>query len=148
MTTGIRGGNKTDVFQRTVKPSLRFAMLLLLFHLVVAAVVCVTAMPLVLRLAMLLLIALSLFYYLARDALLLFRNSWCDISFAQGCVYVVARDGSSFAGQVANETTVSPYFVVLRIRLEGHRMPVSRVIFPDAMNAGAFRELCIHLKFA
>jgi hypothetical protein len=148
MVTGIRGGNKADVFQQTVKPSPRFAMLLLLFHLVVATVVYVTVMPLAVRLAMLLLIALSLFYYLARDALLLFRNSWCDISFAQGCVSVIARDGSGFAGQIANETIVSPYFVVLRIRLVGRRMPVSRVIFPDAMNAGAFRELCIRLKFA
>lgn len=137
----------TVFFQQSVKPSARFAVLLLLFHLVVATVVYVTALSLEFKLAMLLLILLSLFYYMARDALLIFPNSWRNISFDQSGVSVIARDGSSFAGQVANETIVSTYFVVLRVRLEGQRMLVSRVIFPDAMLSGAFRELCIHLKF-
>jgi hypothetical protein len=136
------------VLQHPVKSSLRFAVLLLVLHMIAATVVYATAMPLPVKLVMLLLISLSLFYYLARDVLLLFPDSWREISLHQNGVSVIARDGSSFLGQVANKTVVSPYFVVLCVRLEGHRLLVSRVIFPDAMSTGAFREFCVHLKFA
>lgn len=136
------------VLQHPIKPSQRFAVSLLLLHVVAAIVVCVTAMPLPPKLAMLLLISVSLFYYLARDALLFLPDSWREISLEQNAVSVITRDGSSVVGHVANQTVVSPYFIVLCVRLEGHRMMVSRVIFPDAMGPGAFRELCVHLKFA
>lgn len=136
------------VLQHQVKSSLRFAVSLLLSHMIVAIVVYATAMPLPVKLVMLLLISLSLFYYLARDVLLLFPDSWREISLDQNGVSVIARDGSSFLGQVTNKTVVSPYFVVLCVRLDGHRLLVSRVIFPDAMSTGVFREFCVHLKFA
>jgi len=131
-----------------IKPSSRLIVLLLLSHAMVAIVVSVTVMPLAARLAILLLILLSLIYYLARDALLLFPGSWREILFDQGRVSVVTRDGSGFSGQVAGKTTVSPYFIVLRVRLEGRRLPVFRTIFPDALDAGEFRELSVYLKFA
>ncbi len=134
--------------QYSVKPSLRFAMSLLLLHMMAAAVVYATAIPWPARLAMLMLIILSLVYYLARDVLLLLRDSWRDISLDQNNVTIVTRDGTNFLGQVANRTFVSPYFVVLCVKLEGQRLLVSRVIFPDAISTGAFRELCVHLKFA
>lgn len=90
----------------------------------------------------------SLFYYLARDVLLILPDSWREISLDQSGVSVVARDGSKLLGQIANKTIVSAYFVILHIRLEKRYLPVSRVIFADAMNADAFRGLCIRLKFA
>ncbi|MHB0925224.1 MAG: hypothetical protein ACYC1F_01810 [Gallionellaceae bacterium] len=113
----------------------------------VATVVSMTVMPPAARLAILMLILLSLIYYLARDVLLLFPDSWREIAFDQGGVSVVTRDGSSLFGQVANNTTVSPYFAVLRVRVEGYRLPVFRTIFPDALDAGAFRELSVRLRF-
>jgi len=135
------------VLRYTVKPSLRFALSLLLLHMAVAAVVCATAIPWLAKLAMLMLIALSLSYYLARDVLLLLGDSWRDISVEQKDVTVVTRDGNSFLGQAADKCFVSPYVVVLCLKLEGSRL-VSRTIFPDALSAGAFRELCVYLKFA
>ena len=131
----------------TIKFSKRFCMLLLLLHMMAAAVVYATAMPLEARLAMLLMISLSLIYYLARDVFLLLPDSWCEISFDQEDLAVVTRDGSKLLGRLANETTVSSYFVVLRVKLDGRRLPVSRVIFPDGLSAGAFREFCVRLKF-
>jgi hypothetical protein len=136
------------VLQYSVKPSLRFAVSLLLLHMMAAAVVYATVVPWLSKLAMLMLTILSLTYYLARDILLLIRDSWRDISLDQKEVSVITRDGNSFLGQVANMTFVSPYFVVLCVKPEGQRLLVSRVIFPDAMSTGAFRELCVHLKFA
>lgn len=131
-----------------VKPSPIFAVLLLFMHTTAATVVYLTAIPLPATLAMLVLIALSLIYHLARDVLLLLSNSWCEISPVQGGLSVVTRDGAGFTGQLENKTTVSPYFIVLRVRLEGRRLRVSRVIFPDALEEGAYRELCVQLKYS
>ena len=136
------------IFQHPVKPSLRFAVSLLLLHMTTLIVVYETAMPLLVKLVMFLLISLSLFYYLVRDMLLLVPDSLHEISLDQNVASVITQDGSSFIGQVANKTVVSPYFVVLCVRLEGHRLANSRVIFPDAMSTGAFREFCVRLKFA
>lgn len=132
----------------TINPSSRLALLLLLFHAIAAIVVFETMMPLAGILAMHILILLSMFYYLARDVLLLFPNSWRKLSFDQDRVSVVTSGGLGFSGKIACKTTVSPYFAVLRIRLEGRRLPVLRVIFPDALDAGSFRGLCVHLKFS
>lgn len=131
-----------------IKPSLRLAILLLLLHLSVAIVVHVTLMPLAARLAILLLILLSLLYYLARDVLLLLPDSWHEISLDQGSVSLVTLDGSEFSGHVASNTAVNPYFVVLRLRLDGRRQPGFLTIFPDALESGEFRKLCVHLRFA
>ncbi len=136
------------VLQYPVKPSLRFAVSLLLLHMIAVIVVYATAVPLPVKLVLLLLIFLNLFYYLARDVLLLLPDSWREISLDQHGVSIITRDGSSVLGQVANQTVISPYFVVLCLRLEGHRLLVSRVIFPDALSTGAFREFCVYLKFA
>lgn len=136
------------VLHQPVKSSLRFALSLLVLHMLAATVVFMTAIPLLIKLVILLLIALSLIYYLARDALLLLPGSWREISLSPDGVSGIARDGSGFFGQVTHNTVVSPYFVVLCVRLEGHRLLTSRVIFPDALSAGAFRELCVRLKFA
>jgi toxin CptA len=135
------------VLQYTVKPSLHFAISLLLLHMAAATVLYATAIPWLAKLAMLMLVILSLTYYLARDVLLLLGDSWRDISVDQKDVSVVTRDGGSFLGQVADKSFISPYFVVLCLKLEGGGM-VSRAIFPDGISAGAFRELCVYLKFA
>lgn len=131
-----------------IKPSPRFAALLLFIHAAVATVVYLTSIPLPARLALLLLITLSMFYHLARDVFLLLPNSWREVTLDPGKQSVVTRDGSRFPFRIANKTIVSPYFIVLRVSLEGHRLPASRVIFPDALDTGEFRELCVRLKFA
>ncbi|MGB9093008.1 MAG: protein YgfX [Gallionella sp.] len=136
------------VLQFPVRPSLRFAVLLLLLHLAAASVVVATVIQVPAGLLLLLLVILSLAYYLLRDVLMLLPGSWQEISLNQHEVSVVTRSGPGFLGQVANQTVVSPYFVVFRVLPAGRHRPVSRVIFPDSMRPGAFRELCVHLKFA
>lgn len=130
------------------KPSLRFALLLLLFHAIAASVIFATMLPLAAKLGMFMLVLLGLFYYLARDVLLLFPESWREISFDRDVVSVVTRKGAGFSGKVAGMSAVSPHFAVLHLRLDGRILPVSRTIFQDALDAGAFRELCVFLKFS
>lgn len=131
-----------------LKYSPRFAMLLLTMYMMVAAVVYATAMPLAVRLAVLLLTSLSLLYYLARDALLRLPDSWCEVTLDQGGVAIVTGNGARLLGQIENKTIVSSLLIVLCVRLEGHRLPIARVIFPDAMSSDEYRELCVRLKFA
>lgn len=131
-----------------IKLSPRFATVLLLSHLVTASVVYMTAMPWAAKLAASLLILLSLLYYLARDVFFIFPDSWCEIALDQNGVSVITRSGLKLMGRIADKTIVSPYFVLLRIRPEGRYRSVSRVIFPDAMDGKAFRELRVCLKFA
>ena len=138
----------TIALQFPIKPSPRFAVTLLLLHMMAVAAVYATDIPWMAKLAMFALILLSLVFYLARDVLLLLPYSWCDISLDRREVSVVTRDGAVSMGRVANKTFVSPYLIVLCIKREGQRPSLSRVIFPDAMPAGAFRALCVHLRFA
>lgn len=128
-------------------PSPRLAVLLLLSHALAAIVVYATALPPGARTALLATILLSLSYHLARDALLLLPGSWREISFDQDRISAVTRNGSSFSGRVTGKTAVTPYFIVLRVRPEGHRLPVSRTIFPDMLGADEFRELRVRLRF-
>ena len=130
-----------------VKPSLRYSLLLLLLHLAAATVVYWTALPLMARLAIMLLILLNLAYYLARDVLLILPGSWREIVLNRDGVSLVTRGGVTLPGQVDGKTVVSPLLVVLRVRVDGGRLPVSRVIFPDALGAEAFRAFCVRLKF-
>jgi hypothetical protein len=131
-----------------LKPSTRLSMLLILFHLLVAGVVFLTALPALLKLVLFSLIVLSLVYYLARDALLLLPYSWREISHSPDEVSVVLRNGSHFTGRVSGETVISPYFIVLGVRAEGRHLPFFRVVFPDAVGRDRFRELCVRLRFA
>jgi len=129
-----------------IKSSLIFAALLLFMHAAAAASVYLTSITLPVKLALFLLITFSLVYHLARDVLLLLPESWCGVTHVTGSLSIATRDGKGCIGQLENRIVVSPYFIVLRVRVEGRRLPVSRVIFPDAMEAGIFRKLCVQLK--
>jgi len=128
--------------------SSKLALMLLITHTVAAIVVCLTSMSLPAKLFFLLLLMSSAVYHFARDVFLLLSNSWREITLVPDGVLVTAQDGSRISGQVANKTTVSPYFVVLLVRLEGRYFTGSRVIFPDALGKDMFRKLCILLKFS
>jgi len=130
-----------------IKPSPRFTLWLLCMHTLGVLVVYATAMPLAISVAIFILFSASLVYHLSRDVFLLLPDSWRDVSLDRGFVKVVVRDGSSFRAQVADTTIVSPYLIVFRVKLDGFRSLVSRVIFPDALEADEFRQLCVDLRF-
>ena len=113
-----------------------------------AITVYATTVPFAFKGAAILLVALSLLYYLARDVFISFPASWHEIALEQDSVQVTVRDGSSFYGQVTSTTIVSPYCIVFRVRQGRRQLLVSRAIFPDSVSSGEFRELCVGLKFA
>jgi len=124
----------------------RFAALLLLSHSMAVFAVCLTAMSTAARLAAIAVILSSLSYHLARDALLLSADSWRELSLDRDGMSVTMKKGSVFAATLAGGIFVSPYFIVLRLVPEGQRRAVARVIFADAMEAGDYRALCVHLR--
>lgn len=132
----------------TIRFSPRLGLLLLFLHVTAALIVSVTAVPLIFKVAAILMVASSLAYYLARDVFMFLPASWHEILFEQNGVKVSTRDRSSFRAMVANSAIVNPYCIVLRVGLGGRHPLVSRVIFPDSLSPGEFRKLCIGLKFA
>lgn len=126
----------------------KFAFVLLIIHAVVAIVVCLTSMTLPAKSFLLLLVISSSAYHFARDVFLLLSNSWREITLVPDGVRITTQGGLRTYGQVVSKTTVSPYFVVLVVRLEGRCFTDSRVIFPDALGKDVFRELCILLRFS
>lgn len=131
-----------------LKSSLRLSMLLVTVHMIAACVVAETLIPVSTRVATIILIFVSLSYHLARDALLLLPDSWREISYQQGRLSVVSQGGMHLSGPLAGRAAVTPHFLVIGVRPEGCRLPVFRLIFPDSLDAGTFRELCVRLKFS
>jgi hypothetical protein len=131
-----------------INASSKLALLLLIIHSIVVIVVCLTSMPLSVKAIILSLVASSFAYHFARDVFLQLPNSWREIVLVPDGILVTKKDGSKISGQITSKTAVSPYFVVLLVKLEARYFTCARVIFPDAMGKSVFRELCVLLKFS
>lgn len=131
-----------------IKPSRYFALLLLALHSLTLCSVWLTNLAVLPQLGLSLLVLLSLLYHLNRHVLLLGKQSWRAFSLDKLRVAVMTRGGEELLGSVLNQTVVTPYFVLLRVKLEEHRVPVSQIICCDALQTDAFRELRVRLRFA
>lgn len=126
----------------------RFFLVLVSTHLIAAIIVYAAVVPFLFKLSAILLVVFSLVYYLARDVFILLPISWRAISLEQNGVTVTVRNGSSFPGKITDATIVTPYCIIIRIRLDRHYLLISRVIFPDSLSQGEFRDLSVGLRFS
>jgi len=125
------------------------AATMLLLHVLVVIVLCVTAMPVLAKIFIGLLVLLSLSYYFMRDVLRALPNSWIKVSLLpEEDVLIEMRGGRSITGKIKHTTFVCPYFVVLNVKLAGHFWSTSRIIFSGALKGELFRVFCIGLKFS
>jgi len=131
-----------------IKPSGRFALLLMSAHFLMAVSVWCMGLAIWVRMALSLLILLSLLYHLYRHVLLLDKQSWRAFSLDNRRVVVDTRGGGELHGDISHRTVVISWLVVLCVKLDGHPLPTSQVVFFDALQADAFRELCVRLKYA
>lgn len=131
-----------------IKPSRYLFLLLLALHALALCSVWFTDLTVLLQLGLSLLVLLSLFYHFKRHVLLRGKQSWRAFSLDKLHVDVITRGGEELAGCILDQTVVTPYFVLLRVRLDGRRFAVSRIIFSDALQTDAFRELRVRLRFA
>lgn len=115
-------------------------------HLLASAAVFLANLPLWALSGLLFLLLFNLLnhiYHHARSGV-----SWRNVTLFKEYLVVNTLNGSELNGELAPQTVVTPLCVVLCARLNGHRLPVCKVIFPDAMPADAFRELRVRLRFA
>lgn len=128
-----------------IKPSRYFVSLLFALHALALVSLWFTNLPVPLQPGLSLLVLLSLLYHLDRQA---GKQSWQAFSLDKLRVVVATRNGEELAGSILKQTVVTPCVVLLCVKLDGRRLAVSRILFPDALQADAFRELRVRLRFA
>lgn len=121
-----------------------FVALLFAVHLLVMVTIVLTDLPAWARISMVLLIAASLMHQFYLHS----KQFWRSFTLDERRVTVTTADGRVLSGELAEQTVVIPYCVVLCARLDGARLIVCQVIFPDAMQKEAFRDLRVRLRFA
>lgn len=122
-----------------------YALLLISVHLFAAVGLGLTDLDFLARAGLLVLVLLSLlyhFYLYARAG-----QFWVSCHLDQTRVQLVTRSGQVLVGEVTNRTVVTPFCIVLCASLEGYRRSVCQVVFCDAMQSEAFRELRVRLRF-
>jgi len=131
-----------------IKFSRKLTAVIVILHLVASAMVLMTDLPLWTRSILLLMILLSLIYHLVRDVLFLLPDSWREFSLDQEGLNIVTKDGTRLQGRIASDSVVSPYFILLRVKLEGEFLLRSKVLFPDSLEPDAFRRTCVILRYS
>jgi len=128
----------------SIRPSATYVLMLLVVHLLAVASIFLTNLALWARLCIALLIFASMLLQIYRHM----RTGWRSFSLNRRRVAVSISAGNILDGELAHQTVVTPCCVVLCVSLKGRALPVCQVIFPDAMQADAFRELRVRLKFS
>lgn len=123
-----------------------FVSLLFVVHLLAILSVCLTNLVLWARASLALLIVASLIHqlYCHRRA----KHAWRSFSLNQKQLVINTLGGETLNGELMHQTVVTPHCVVLCASVNDHKRPVCQVIFRDAMQADAFRELRVRLRFA
>ncbi len=93
------------------------------------------------------LILASLAYYLLRDAWLKLGSSCTGLVTDEEGAVISLRDGTRLPCLVLNDSLVTPLLTVLNLRPRGSRAVRSVVILPDSLEAEAFRQLRVWLKW-
>lgn len=132
----------------SISPSVRLALALCAAHLAAAAVLWLVPVPALAKGALTLAIAVSLVYFLARDAALHAANAIVALELKDGGgISFRTRDGSWTEGELADSSYVSPRLtiVVLRPRDKGRTRRV--IILPDSVDARDFRRLRMWMRW-
>lgn len=128
-----------------IKPSSVFVSLLFAVHGLAITSICLTSLPLWARAGITLLIVASLIHHLylhLRSPL-----GWQSFFLDGMRVAVSLKGGAEWQGDVTRQTVITSSCVVLCVRLDRGVRVVRQVIFFDAMQADAFRELRVRLRF-
>jgi toxin CptA len=128
-------------------PSRYLTIMLFAVHGAALAALLPLALPLWAKLAIVFLLLLSLLYYLLRDAWLSVRISCVGLVLEGDDVILLMRDDTRLPCVILHDTLVTPYLTVLNVLPQDARFARSVVILPDSMDAEAFRQLRVRLKW-
>lgn len=130
------------------KPSRWLAAILAVAHSVAAALVWLLPLTAVLTGVITILVIVSLFHYLRQDALLTANRAIVAFTLTEEKQCILStRSGETIVCDFLSSTFVSPYLTVLNLQPEGRFFAHSVVILADGIDADAFRQLRVWLRW-
>ncbi len=124
------------------------AGLLSFAHAAAGLVLWPLALPLDMKAAIIVLLIVSLIYYLRKDALLTAHDAVVALTLMEemSCI-LTARSGQSMICSLSDSTFVTPYLTVINLQPNEWFLMRSVVILPDSIDAEEFRRLRIWLRW-
>lgn len=101
-----------------------------------------------LKLAVCVLIIAAAGFYIALHAWLVLPWSYCAVELdGRGELRLLRQDGVRVTAMVLPGSFVSAYLTVLNVKIEAGRWPASVILTPDRVDAAAFRQLRVWLRW-
>jgi toxin CptA len=131
-----------------VSPSVRLAVALCATHLVAAGLVWLVPIPMLGKGVATLTIALSLIYFLARDAALHAASAIVALELKDGGgIAFRTRDGTWVESELSGSSYVSAALTIVVLQPLGRGRTRRAIILPDSVDARDFRRLRIWMRW-
>ena len=131
-----------------VSPSVRLAVALCATHLVAAGLVWLVPITMLGKGVATLAIALSLIYFLARDAALHAASAIVALELkGGGGIAFRTRDGTWVESELSGSSYVSPALTIVVLQPLGRGRTRRAIILPDSVDARDFRRLRIWMRW-
>lgn len=131
-----------------LKPSRQLTILLIVAHCAAALLVWPLSAPASIKGVILLLLVVSVFFYVRQDGLLNLAYSIVRLEISENmCCIFQTVDGRRVDCTILGTTFVSPYLTVILLQPEKGNFKRCMVIFPDAIDVETFRQLRVVLRW-
>jgi toxin CptA len=131
-----------------VGPSVLIALAVGVVHLAGAGVLWLVAVPVAAKAVLMLAIAVSLIFFMARDAALHAPHSIVALELRErGEIACQTRRGEWLACEVLGSSYVSPRMTVINLRSLGWRRSRRVILVPDNVDPRDFRRLRVWLRW-
>jgi len=133
--------------QFQLQPSRYLAAALIAAHGAAYTALLPLTLPLWAKAALAPIFLFSLIYHLRRDAWLSATSASAGMLLQGDQIVLSTRAGGEVAGTVSRNSLVTPWVTVLNVLPQGARFSRSVIILPDSLDAEAFRQLRVILKW-
>lgn len=131
-----------------ISPSVRLAIALCAVHLVAAGLLWIVPIPVLGKGAFTLAIAVSLVYFLARDAALHAANAIVALELKDGGgISFHTRDGGWADCELSGSSYVSPRLTIVNLRPRGKGRTRRVILVPDNVDPRDFRRLRMWMRW-
>jgi hypothetical protein len=131
-----------------VSPSVRLAVALCAAHLAAAGLLWLVPIPALGKGVATLVIALSLIYFLARDAMLHAASAIVALELKDGGgIAFRTRDGTWVESELSDSSYVSPALTIVVLQPRGRGQTRRAIILPDSVDGGDFRRLRMWMRW-
>ena len=145
---GIETGGVVAAQRISVRPSVLIAVAVSLVHVAAAGVLWIVPLPVTVKAALTLAIAVSLIYFMARDAALHAARSIVALELREdGGIACQNRNGAWLDCKLLGSTYVSPGMTVVNLRVRGWFGSRRVILVPDNVDADDFRRLRTWLRW-